>query len=340
MSSDRPKPRPKSKSKFPSKSAGGSRSPRSNQRSAPKSGQFRDRRPTGSRRPSSSPTPPPVSTPTVLPVDQAPVESPDYIYGRHPVIAALEGDRSINRIWINTKLRYDPRFHRLLTAAKANGTVVDEVEHSRLTQIVGGVNHQGIVAQVSPYEYWELADLITHAQAAVDIPILLAADSVTDPHNLGAIIRTAEAMGAQGLVLPQRRSAGVTSTVMKVAAGALENFPIARVVNLSRALEELKEAGYWIYGAASDAAQPVHKASFTHPSVVVVGAEGSGLSLSVQNCCDVLVSIPLRGETPSLNASVATGMVLYEIFRQRWSKTLRIESLQKEMQQSITKHDE
>ncbi|MBW4695703.1 MAG: 23S rRNA (guanosine(2251)-2'-O)-methyltransferase RlmB [Lyngbya sp. HA4199-MV5] len=258
-------------------------------------------------------------------------EEADLIYGRHPVLAALEGQRSLNRIWITAKLRYDHRFHELLGQAKANGTVIDEVEPQRLDQLTFRANHQGVVAQVAPHAYMELADLIEQAKAASDQPVLIVADSITDPHNLGAIIRTAEALGAQGLVIPQRRAVGVTSTVVKVAAGALESFSVARVVNLGRALEELKSAGFWIYGTASNGSQALHTVQFSGPVVLVVGAEGDGLSMLTQRACDSLVSIPLSGNTPSLNASVATGMALYEIFRQRWSNTLHLDKVEKTM---------
>ncbi|XHX76889.1 MAG: 23S rRNA (guanosine(2251)-2'-O)-methyltransferase RlmB [Stenomitos frigidus ULC029] len=258
-------------------------------------------------------------------------EEADLIYGRHPVLAALEGQRSLNRIWITAKLRYDHRFHDLLGQAKANGTVIDEVEPQRLDQLTFRANHQGVVAQVAPHAYIELPDLIEQAKTASDQPVLIVADSITDPHNLGAIIRTAEALGAQGLVIPQRRAVGVTSTVVKVAAGALETFSVARVVNLGRALEELKAAGFWIYGTASGGSQALHTVKFSGPVVLVVGAEGDGLSMLTQRACDSLVSIPLSGHMPSLNASVATGMALYEIFRQRWSNTLHIDTVEKEM---------
>lgn len=258
-------------------------------------------------------------------------EEADLIYGRHPVLAALESQRSLNRIWITAKLRYDHRFHDLLGQAKANGTVIDEVEPQRLDQLTFRANHQGVVAQVAPHAYVELADLIEQAKAASDQPVVVVADSITDPHNLGAIIRTAEALGAQGLVIPQRRAVGVTSTVVKVAAGALETFSVARVVNLGRALEELKSAGFWIYGTASDGSQALHTVQFSGPVVLVVGAEGDGLSMLTQRACDSLVSIPLAGNTPSLNASVATGMALYEIFRQRWSNTLHLGTVEKAM---------
>lgn len=252
-------------------------------------------------------------------------EDVDLIYGRHPVLAALENQRQLNRVWIIAQLRYDPRFHSLLQQAKANGTVVDEVEPRRLSQITQGANHQGVAAQIAPYSYKELGDLIEKAKLATEQPVIIACDGITDPHNLGAIIRTAEAIGAQGLVIPQRRAAGVTSTVMKVAAGALETFSIARVVNLSRALEELKAAGFWIYGTSSDTGKLLHTVDFSGSVVLVIGSEGNGLSLRTQHCCDALVSIPLQGKTPSLNASVAAAMALYETYRQRWSTLLYLD---------------
>lgn len=254
--------------------------------------------------------------------DSAEGIKPDLIYGRHPVEAAIESERSLNRLWVTAKLHYDAHFRPLIQAAKANGTVIDEVENVRLSQMTQGANHQGIVAQVAAYEYTDVEVLVQQAKATARRPVIVAADGITDPHNLGAIIRSAEAIGAQGIVIPQRRAVGITSTVAKVAAGALENIPVARVVNLGRSLEYLKSSGFWIYGLAAEAAQPIHKADFSAPVVLVVGAEGSGLSLSVQNLCDVLISIELTGKTPSLNASVATGMALYEIYRQTWMNKL------------------
>jgi 23S rRNA (guanosine2251-2'-O)-methyltransferase len=257
--------------------------------------------------------------------------APDLLYGRHPVLTAMESDRNLNRIWVTNKLHYDPRFMSLLNQAKANGTVIDEVTPKRLDQITNGANHQGIAAQIAAYEYTELHDLIVRAQAATDQPVIVVADGITDPHNLGAIIRSAEALGAQGIVIPQRRAAGVTSTVMKVAAGAIENLPVARVINLARALEELKTAGFWIYGTASaaESSAPIHTVKFAKSCVLVVGSEGEGLGMLTQKSCDVLVSIPLQGITPSLNASVAAGMALYEVFRQRWESTIHLNGFKK-----------
>jgi 23S rRNA (guanosine2251-2'-O)-methyltransferase len=242
---------------------------------------------------------------------------PELIFGKHTVLAALENERALNRLWIVPQLRYDPRFLTLLTEAKGRGIVIDEVEYSRLDQLTNRGRHQGIAAQVAAQSYLDLSTLIEQALAANPSPVIIAADGLTDPHNLGAIIRTGEALGANGLVIPQRRAVGVTPAVAKVAAGALETFPVARVVNLNQALEQLKEAGFWIYGLAENGREVLTETKLSGPVVLVVGAEDTGISLLAQRYCDHLVSIPLRGKTPSLNASVATGMALYEIFRQR-----------------------
>ena len=251
----------------------------------------------------------------------------DMVYGRHAVEAAIAGERPINRLWVNAKLVFDPRFRPLILDAKANGAVIDEVNTQRLNQLTNRASHQGIVAQISPHDYVEFDHLIAQAKSTSRRPVIVAADGITDPHNLGAIIRTAEALGAQGIIIPQRRAVGITPTVAKVAAGALENLPVARVVNLGRALEQLKDEGFWIYGTAAEASQTTLTTTFDRSTVLVVGSEGDGLSLSIQNLCDVLVSIPLSGKTPSLNASVAAGMMLYEIYRQRWSEKLPTLSL-------------
>jgi 23S rRNA (guanosine2251-2'-O)-methyltransferase len=260
----------------------------------------------------------PIRSTEALPETEVADEVNDLIYGRRTIMAALESDRMLNRVWIVPQLRYDARFHALLDQAKRKGTVIDEVDNRRLDFITDQSNHQGIAAQIASYEYLELATLIQRTKSETDSPVIVALDSMTDPHNLGAIIRTAEALGAQGIVIPQRRAVGITSVVAKVAAGALEAIPVARVVNLNQALEELKENGFWIYGLAPTANESLHVLSLKGPIVLVVGAEGEGLSLLTQRHCDVLASIPLQGKTASLNASVAAGMALYEIFRQRW----------------------
>ena len=242
----------------------------------------------------------------------------DLLYGKHTVLAALENNRQFNRIWITPKLHHDSQFQPLVRQAKSKGTIIDEVDSRRLSQITSGANHQGIAAQVSPYSYVDLTNLIAQAKLSTQEPVIVIAEGITDPHNLGSIIRTAEALGINGLVIPQRRAVAITSTVMKVAAGALETFPVARVVNISRALEQLKEDGFWIYGTTVEKSTLLHSVNFRGAIGLVLGSEGEGLSQLTQRNCDVLVSIPLAGNTPSLNASVAGAIGLYEIVRQRW----------------------
>jgi 23S rRNA (guanosine2251-2'-O)-methyltransferase len=251
------------------------------------------------------------------PTDSKPEAEQEIIYGRQTLLAALRSGATLNRVWVVPRLRYSPQFLSLLEEAKARGTVIDEVSPQRLNLLTGGANHQGIAAQATPYRYVDLEELVERSRQASPQPVLVVLDGIQDPHNLGAIARSVEAFGMQGMVIPQRRAAGVTATVMKVAAGALSTLPVARVVNLNRALEYLKEQGFWIYGTTSQGAAPVYSADFRRPVALVIGSEGEGISLLTQRHCDQLLSIPLSGRTESLNASVAAGIVLYEIHRQR-----------------------
>ena len=244
-------------------------------------------------------------------------EDDGLIYGRHAVLAALENDRQLNRIWVTNKLYHDSRFCNLLRTSKSKGAIVDEVSLQRLSQITDGSNHQGIAAQVSPYYYYTLDELITQAKEKSDQPVIIIADGIVDPQNLGSIIRTSEAMGCQGLIIPQRRAASITSSVAKVAAGALESFPVARVINLNRALETLKNEGFWIYGTVAEGGKKLPNFNFSGAIGLVIGSEGNGLNLLTQRCCDELLSIPLEGKTSSLNASIATSISIYEVFRSR-----------------------
>lgn len=246
----------------------------------------------------------------------------DLIWGRHAAQAALESERPIHRIWCTPELRFQPRFLQLLREAKSGGVLVEEVTWARLGQLTDGAVHQGIVLQVAAADTLDLPTLIDGCRNLGEPPLLMALDGITDPHNLGAIVRSAEALGAHGLVLPQRRSAGLTGSVAKVAAGALEHLPVARVVNLNRSLETLKEEGYRVIGLAGEGSVSLSEADLEGPLVIVTGSEGSGLSMLTRKHCDQLVRIPLRGATPSLNASVATAMVLYEVARRGWMKQI------------------
>jgi 23S rRNA (guanosine2251-2'-O)-methyltransferase len=246
--------------------------------------------------------------------------SSDLIWGRHSSLAVLESGRPIHRIWCTSEMRFTPNFLQLLREAKSSGVLVEEVTWARLGQISGGAVHQGIVLQTAAAETLDLPTLIEGCRGLGEPPLLLAVDGLTDPHNLGAIVRSAEALGAHGLVLPQRRNAGLTGTVAKVAAGALENLPVARVVNLNRSLDALKQEGYRVVGLAAEGTLTLEEADLDGPLVIVTGSESEGLSLLTRRSCDQLVRIPLRGVTPSLNASVATALLIYEIARRGWMK--------------------
>ena len=248
--------------------------------------------------------------------------SDDLIWGRHSTEAALMGGRPIHRIWCTSDLRSTPKFFQLLKDQKASGVLVEEVSWSRLGQLTNGAVHQGIVLQIAASKTHDLKNLIEACKAFGDSSLLLALDGLTDPQNLGAIIRSAEALGAQGLILPQRRSAGLTGSVAKVAAGALEHLPVARVVNLNRSLEKLKDEGYTVVGLAEEGTSTLSEIKFQGPLVVVVGSEDKGISLITRRLCDQLVRIPLKGVTTSLNASVATSIFLYEVARSRWMRSI------------------
>ncbi len=256
--------------------------------------------------------------------DEAVDDLPELVYGRQSTLAALGGERGINKVWIIERLRYDSRFLTLLDQAKANSAVVEVVDHERLDQICDGGNHQGVAAQMAAYRYWELENLVTQALTA-HRPVIVVAEGIEDPQNLGSLIRSCEAMGVQGLILPQRRAAGVTTTVAKVSAGAIEHLPISRVVNLRQALDRLKEAGFWVVGTDAQADKDIFEIDLTGPTVVVIGSEHKGLSLMIQKCCDLITRIPLLGKTPSLNAAVAGAVVVYELLRQRQGQRLHLE---------------
>ena len=246
----------------------------------------------------------------------------DLVWGRHAALAALEAGRPIHRIWCTPEMRSAAKFLQLLRDAKASGVLVEEVTWARLGQITGGSVHQGIALQTAAAETIDLESLIEGCSDLGEPPLLLALDGVTDPHNLGAVVRSAEAMGAHGVVLPQRRSAGLTGSAAKVAAGALEHLPVARVVNLNRSLEKLKDAGYRVIGLAGEGDVTLPDVDLSGPLVLVTGSEDQGLSLLTRRHCDQLVRIPLRGVTPSLNASVATALCVYEVARRNWMKDI------------------
>ena len=234
----------------------------------------------------------------------------DWIWGKHSVFAALNSERPINRIWCTSEIYSSEKFYLLLKDLKSKGVLIEEVSWSRISQLTYGAVHQGVALQLASTQSLSLEKLIEISKRKSSNPIIVALDGVTDPHNLGAIIRSAEAFDCKGIIIPQRRSAGLTGTVAKVAAGALEHIPVSRVVNLNRAIDELKNRGFIIIGLSGEGQVPIFKFSEKAPFVVIVGAENKGISLLAQKKCDYLLKIPLKGKTSSLNASVAAAISL------------------------------
>ena len=235
----------------------------------------------------------------------------DWIWGKHSVFETLSTERAINRIWCTSEIFSSEKFYILLKDLKSKGVLVEEVSWNRLSQLTLGASHQGIALQLAYSKTISLEKLINFSKKNSANPIILALDGITDPHNVGAIIRSAEAFDCKGIIIPQRRSAGLTGTVAKVAAGALEHLPVSRVVNLNRALDHLKKNGFLVIGLSSDGQLSITKFEEKAPMVVLVGAEDKGISLLTQKKCDFLLKIPLKGKTSSLNASVAAAISLF-----------------------------
>jgi 23S rRNA (guanosine2251-2'-O)-methyltransferase len=238
------------------------------------------------------------------------------IYGRHPVIEALRSGRPVERLYLLAGAR-PGRLTDLLQLAEQRGIPCQRVDRSQLDRLTEGVNHQGVVAEVAPFHYRSLDDLLAAGAAGPGLPLILVLDTLEDPQNFGTLLRTADQVAATGAVIPLHRAVGVTPAVEKASAGAVEFVPVARVTNLVRALTELKAAGYWVVGL--DAAGRTSYAEFAVdvPLAVVVGAEGRGLGKLVRETCDLLVRLPMCGHLDSLNAAVAGSIVLYEILRRR-----------------------
>ena len=235
----------------------------------------------------------------------------DWIWGKHSVFETLTNERAINRIWCTSEIFSSEKFYILLKDLKSKGVLIEEVSWNRLSQLTFGASHQGIALQLACSKTISLENLIKFSKKNSVNPIILALDGITDPHNVGAIIRSAEAFGCKGIIIPQRRSAGLTGTVAKVAAGALEHLPVSRVVNLNRAIEDLKKNGFLVIGLSGNGQLPISMFDEKKPIVVIVGAEDKGISLLTQKKCDFLIRIPLNGKTSSLNASVAAAISLF-----------------------------
>ncbi|MGN7485271.1 23S rRNA (guanosine(2251)-2'-O)-methyltransferase RlmB [Priestia megaterium] len=239
----------------------------------------------------------------------------EFIIGRNPVLEALKSGRDINKLWI-AEGSQGGSMGQITQLAKRNGVLVQFVPKKKIEQMVDGI-HQGVAAQVAAYQYAELDDLFNLAEKRNESPFFLLLDELEDPHNLGSIMRTADAVGAHGIIIPKRRSVGLTATVAKASTGAIEHVPVARVTNLSRTIDELKDRGVWIVGTDAKESDDYRNLDGDMPLTLVIGSEGKGMSRLIREKCDFLVQLPMVGHVTSLNASVAASLLMYEVYRKR-----------------------
>ncbi|MDB5055577.1 MAG: methyltransferase [Bacilli bacterium] len=240
----------------------------------------------------------------------------EYIGGKHPILEAMRAGRTINKIWIadNAQKHYSLP---IIAEAKALGILVQTADRRKIDQMVEGVQTQGVAAQVAAYDYVEVDDILQRAREKEQEPFILILDEIEDPHNLGSILRSADCTGVHGVIIPKRRSVGLTATVAKTSAGAIEYVPVAKVTNIAQTIDLLKEKGVWIAGADGDAKQNVYQADLNMPLAIVIGNEGNGIGRLIKEKCDFLVKLPMAGQINSLNASVAASVLMYEVVRQR-----------------------
>ena len=244
-------------------------------------------------------------------------EAPEgQLEGRNALTEALRSGRTIDKVFIAAG-DTDKGLQRLAAQAKEAGAVVVPVDRRKLDMMSVTRAHQGVITLAAAKEYASIDDILQNAADKGEAPLIVICDELTDPHNLGAIIRSAECAGAHGVIIPKRRAVGLTAVVAKSSAGALEYMPVARVTNINNAMDELKEKGVWIFGTAAEGSIPMYKADLTGPAAIVIGSEGDGMSRLVQKNCDVTVHIPMKGHITSLNASAAASILLYEAVRQR-----------------------
>ena len=243
-------------------------------------------------------------------------EADGLIEGRNAVIEALRAGESIDKIYL-AKGETDKTLGHIASTARAAGVVVVEADRRKLDAMSRTRAHQGVIALAAVREYAAVEDILAAAQERGEAPLLVICDEISDPHNLGAIIRTAECAGAHGVVIPKRRSAGLTAVVAKTSAGAVAHLPVARVPNIPSLIKDLKKQGMWIFGTAADGTTSLYDADLKGPAAIVIGSEGDGMTRLVAESCDFLVSIPMRGKLNSLNASAAAAILLYEAVRQR-----------------------
>lgn len=237
-----------------------------------------------------------------------------YVVGRNAVLEAIQANREINKLWISEGSQKG-LMQKIIQAAKNRRIIIQYVPRKKLDEITK--NHQGVIAQVAPYRYFEVDELLERAEKKNEPPFLLILDEIEDPHNFGSIMRTADASGVHGIIIPKRRSVGLTSTVAKASTGAIEHVPVARVTNLARTIDDLKERGVWICGTDAKGDLDYREIDGTLPIAIVIGSEGRGIGRLIKEKCDFLVRLPMKGHVTSLNASVAGALLMYEIYRKR-----------------------
>ena len=236
--------------------------------------------------------------------------------GRNALTEALRAGRTIDKVFIADG-DTDRGLQRLAAEAKETGAVIVPVDRRKLDQMSFTRSHQGVIALAAAHDYFTIDDILEEAASRGENALIVICDELSDPHNLGAIMRSAECAGAHGVIIPKRRSVGLTATVAKASAGAVEYMKVARVTNINACLNELKEKGVWVFGTAAEGSVPMYKADLTSPAAIVIGNEGDGMSPLVRKNCDMLVHIPMKGNISSLNASAAASILLYEAVRQR-----------------------
>lgn len=243
-------------------------------------------------------------------------ENPGQLEGRNALTEALKNGRTIDKVFIADG-ETDRSLQHLAAQAKNAGAVVIRTDRRKLDAMSVTHAHQGVIALAAAKEYVTLDEILEEAEHRGEAPLIVICDELSDTHNLGAILRSAECAGAHGVVIPKRRSVGLTAVVAKASAGAVEYMKVARVSNLTAAIEELKKKGVWVFGTAAEGSVPMYQADLTGPTAIVIGSEGDGMSRLVQQSCDMTVHIPMQGRITSLNASAAASVLLYEAVRQR-----------------------
>ncbi len=243
-------------------------------------------------------------------------ENEGQIEGRNALTEALRSGRTIDKVFIAAG-ETDRALQRLAADAKESGAVVVPVDRRKLDAMSQSHSHQGVIALVAARAYFSVEDILEEAASRGEAPLIVICDELSDPHNLGAILRTAECAGAHGVIIPKRRSVGLTAVVAKASAGAVEYMKVARVTNITATIEDLKKQGVWIFGTAAEGSIPMYQADLKGPAAIVIGSEGDGMSRLVRQSCDVTVHIPMKGKISSLNASNAASILLYEAVRQR-----------------------